>query len=102
MPTRTINEVRFTVAAADARFTIDISDSKDDGPGDNPRCAYVSVALRDGEIQTVWLQQVTRDAEGVVTGRVSTGVLTGAQLNVLRGMLTAMFNKAAQDAGYTL
>lgn len=102
MATKTVSETLVTRIAADARYMIDVSDEKDDGPGDNPRCAYAVVELRDGENQMVWLQQVTRDAGGVVTGRTPIGVLTGPELVTLRGLLGKIFNKAATDAGYTL
>lgn len=100
MATKTINEVRTTVAAADAHIMFDVSDNYDSGDN-HPRCLYVEVTLRDGENQTVWLQQVTRDGDGNVTGRVP-NLLTSAQLTTLRGLLKTIFDQAALDAGYTL
>jgi len=82
-----------------------VSDSQDDGTN-HPRCLFATVTLRDGENQTVWLQQVTRSAtpdengKYPVTGRVP-NLLTGAQLTTLRNLLVAIFNQAALDAGYT-
>jgi hypothetical protein len=102
MPSKQVNQTITTIAAVDAQYTIDVADNHDDGTN-HPGCAYVNVKLRDGEYQTVWLQNVTRNGSGVVTGKVPApgGPLTGAELTTLRASLTKIFNAAATAAGYT-
>lgn len=99
MPTKTINQTISTILAADAQYTVDIADNNPNGA--HPGCAYVLVKLRDGEYQTVWLQNATRDVDGAPTGaKINSGVLTAAELTSLRAILTKVFNKATADAGY--
>lgn len=107
MASKTINQIITTVLPADAQYTIDIADNHDTG-NNHPGCAFASVKLRDGEIQHVWLQHVTRGdvdpdtGRAPVTGKVVAvnGPLSGAELTSLRSILLKVFNKAASDAGY--
>lgn len=100
--TKTINQIVSTVEAVNAQILIDISDDHDTGDN-HPGCAFATVRLRDGEFQTVWLQHVTRDASGNITGRVPApgGPLTGTELTTIRSLLGKVFNSAATAAGYT-
>lgn len=104
MPTKTINQVVTSVAAAQARITFDISDNHDDGTT-HPACLFAEVRLRDTEVQFIWLENVTRagaPVEGIVpiTGRVPVNGYTAPQIASIKTTLLGIFNKAAAVAGY--
>ncbi len=96
MPSKTIAQTVNTVDRDDASIRFYLSDDA----AEHPRCLRAAVTLRDGEVQDVALQHVTRDQAGAVTGRVPAPPFTGAQMTALRGALRAIFDTAAAAAGY--
>lgn len=98
--TKNIATARVAAPAAEASYRYFLSDAKDDGPGDHPLCLCCEVTLHPSDVQSVFLENVTRDGTGRITGRVPVAPFTLAQINGIRTGSAAVHAVAAAAAGY--
>jgi hypothetical protein len=90
--------VRLAVSPETATYEFGLSDAN----AEHPLCVYCVVTLHPSERVTRYLENVVRDENGVVTGRVPMAPVTQANINAIKSFCgSTVFPIVAADAGYT-
>lgn len=93
---KAVHTTRDAHPATDARYEYFLSDDA----AEHPRCLCARVHVSGEDVVELYLQHVTRDGDGKVTGRIPAAPFTGPQLVAVRNACGAVFAVAAAKAGY--